>query len=306
MKQDIPKVSIGLPVYNGDNYLAEAIESILAQTHSNFELVITDNASTDNTEKICQSYAASDERIRYFKNGYNLGAAPNFNKSFELSTGKYFKWAAHDDLLVPAFLEKCVAILENNPDVILCYPGTSVIDNESNIIKDYDFSGRTNSPNTQQRFAALLLSSDMCYEIFGLIRAEILAKTSLMGNYGHGDGVLLTRLSLEGRFYEIPENLLLVRSHAEQSMTVYKGTDKYERPDYYSYTNWFDSSKKGELTFPNWKMLFEFSKTPWQAPLKPIDRMYCLFHLARWGKRHWRYLVSDINVAARNIISSRS
>lgn len=304
--QDLPKVSIGLPVYNGENYLAEAIESILAQTYQNFELVIADNASTDTTEEICRSFAEADARVLYFRNEHNLGAAPNFNKSFELSSGKYFKWAAHDDIMAPTFVEKCIDILENNPDVVLCYPGTSVINSESTITKDYDFSGRTNSSDLQQRFAALLLSSDMCYEIFGLIRSEILAKTELMGNFGHGDGVLLSRLSLEGRFYEIPENLLLVRSHDEQSMATYKGTDKYGRPDYYSYTDWFDSSKKGKLVLPNWKILYEFSKTPWQASLKPSDRAYCHLHLARWSKRHWRYLVSDLNYAVKYLVSGRN
>ena len=194
--QDSPQVSIGLPVYNGENYLAEAIESILAQTYQNFELVITDNASVDKTREICESYAIVDARVNYFRNEHNLGAAPNFNKSFELSTGKYFKWAAHDDILAPDFLEKCVAVLENNPDVVLCYPSTTVIDSQGKITQDYDFSGRTNSPILQQRFAALLLSSDLCYEIFGLIRTDVLAKTSLMGNFGHGDGVFVETIDM--------------------------------------------------------------------------------------------------------------
>ena len=306
MMPDSPKVSIGLPVYNGENYLGEAIESILGQTYQNIEIVITDNASVDRTREICEKYAAVDDRVKYFRNKHNLGAAPNFNKSFEFATGKYFKWMAHDDILVPTFVEKCVTILEENPDVVLCYSSTSVINNKGEVIKDYDFSGRTNSPNLQQRFAALLLSSDMCYEIFGLIRSNLLAQTSLMGNFGHGDGVLLSRLSLEGRFYEIPENLLRVRSHEEQSLASYAGTDKYGRPDYHSYTQWFDSSKKGKLIFPNWRILYEFFKTPWQVHLKLSDRAYCHFHLVRWGKRHWRYLVGDINVAVRQVVSHGS
>ncbi|MBE2220132.1 MAG: glycosyltransferase family 2 protein [Anaerolineae bacterium] len=306
MIQDAPKVSIGLPVFNGENYLAEAIESILGQTYQNFECIITDNASTDKTEEICRAYAEADERIRYFRNEHNLGAAPNFNKSFDLSSGKYFKWAAHDDTMAPTFVEKCVEVLETQSDVVLCYPGTSVINSEGIVTKEYAFSGRTNSADLPQRFAALLLSSDMCYEIFGLIRTDVLAKTSLMGNFGHGDGVLLARLCLNGRFHEIPEHLLFVRSHDDQSMAIYKGTDKHGRPDYYSYTDWFDSSKKGKLVLPNWKMLYEFAKTPWQVSLNLTDRAYCHFHLARWGKRHWRYLVGDINYAARYFLNHRN
>ena len=104
MSENEPRVSIGMPVYNGEKYLEEAIQSILAQTYSDFELVISDNASTDKTQEICLEYAARDSRVRYHRNEKNLGAAPNYNRTFELSTGQYFKWADYDDLLAEEFL----------------------------------------------------------------------------------------------------------------------------------------------------------------------------------------------------------
>ena len=118
MSSSTPKVSLGLPVYNGENFIAQAIESILAQTFTDFELIITDNGSTDRTPKICEAYAARDRRVAYSRNPENLGAAPNFNRAFALSSGRYFKWVAHDDLIAPEFLARCVKVLDNDPSVV--------------------------------------------------------------------------------------------------------------------------------------------------------------------------------------------
>ena len=118
---DRPTVSIGLPVHNGAAFLAEAIESIPAQTFTDFELVISDNASTDRTPEICRSYTAADGRIRYYRQEANIGAARNYNVVFQRSSGKYFKWAAHDDLIRPTYLARCVAALEADPEAVLCH-----------------------------------------------------------------------------------------------------------------------------------------------------------------------------------------
>ncbi len=108
-----PKVSVGMPVYNGAETLPAALDSLLAQTYTDFEVLINDNASTDATEAICRAYAARDSRIRYERNSANLGAAGNFNRVFERARGAYFKWFACDDLLAPDYLAECVAALEH-------------------------------------------------------------------------------------------------------------------------------------------------------------------------------------------------
>ena len=115
MNDKKPKVSIGLPVYNGEDFLAEALDSLLDQTYDDFELIISDNASTDSTADICTSYSAKDSRIRYLRSDVNLGAAVNYNLVFELATGEYFKWAAHDDICAPEFIGACVDILDRYP-----------------------------------------------------------------------------------------------------------------------------------------------------------------------------------------------
>ena len=108
MTQNKPRVSIGLPIYNGENLVIETLDSFLSQTFSDFEVIISDNGSIDRTQQICEDYAAKDGRIKYYRNLKNLGVAPNLNRVFELSSGEYFKWADHDDLLAPDFLLRCV------------------------------------------------------------------------------------------------------------------------------------------------------------------------------------------------------
>ncbi len=130
-----PRVSVGLAVYNGENYLREAIDSILAQTFTDFELILSDNASTDKTQEICLEYAAKDKRIRYYRNDQNIGGIRNQIRTVELSRGEYYKLAAHDDVCAPDFLEKCVEVLDRDPSVVLCYPKTKIIDENGNFLK---------------------------------------------------------------------------------------------------------------------------------------------------------------------------
>src|SRR5262245_34163763 len=115
MANTVAKVSIGLPVYNGDNFIRQTIESYLSQTFEDFELIISDNASTDRTEEICRTFAVQDRRVRYTRNKENIGLARNYNQVFTMSCGEYFKWADHDDMCRPTFLMKCVQALEEHP-----------------------------------------------------------------------------------------------------------------------------------------------------------------------------------------------
>ena len=123
MNAMIPKVSIGLPVRNGEDTLRIAIDSLLAQDYQDFELIISDNASTDETSKICLDYARRDSRVQFRRNDTNVGAAENFNGVFRSSRGKYFMWAAHDDRWHSSYVGRCLAGLEQNRDVVLCFTG---------------------------------------------------------------------------------------------------------------------------------------------------------------------------------------
>src|ERR1700682_2243328 len=122
------KITIGLPVYNGAKYLAAAMDSILAQSYGDFDLLISDNASTDGTEEICRDYAKKDPRIRYIRQRQNLGAAANHNLLIPMTDSPYFKWASHDDLLAPGFLAACVDVLDRDSTVVLASPASMLID----------------------------------------------------------------------------------------------------------------------------------------------------------------------------------
>lgn len=209
------KVSVGLPVFNGERFVAEAIESILAQTFRDLELVISDNASTDGTEEICRAYAEKDERVRYVRNSENLGAAYNYNQTFHLSSGTYFKWAAHDDAIRPQFLDRCVEILDRDSSAVIAYPRWKAID-ETSRPQDYAYAPwEVNSAVPHRRFRNVMVMAGLgSVPIFGLIRSEVLHRTRLHRAYAHGDHVLLSELSLYGTFHEIPEELQLHRWHA--------------------------------------------------------------------------------------------
>ncbi len=303
IKKDKPRVSIGLPVYNGEKYLREAIDSILAQTYTDFELIISDNASTDRTPEISISYANKDPRIRYFRNEINQGAAWNFNRVFELSVGEYFKWAAHDDLLDPEFLLKCVEILDQDPSVVLCYSKVRKIDENGKFSENYDPHLDIDLPRPHQRFRELIRFSQ-CFEIFGVIRANMLRRTPVMGNYAHGDGVLLARLGLLGRMRKISEYLFFSRKHRGQSMNLFCYVNK--TPDYHLYTIWFDPAKKGKIIFPFWKMLIEYCKAIMHAPITWYERIYCCLYIMNWIRRCSKYLIQDLVIAAKNIIKKSS
>src|SRR5450432_3170179 len=264
-----PKVSIGMPVRNGQRFIRQAIDSLLAQTFTNFELIICDNASTDSTEAICREYASRDPRVRYFRNSRNLGPAGNHNKCVDLSQGDYFRWHAHDDMCAPDYLEKCVECLDHNPDVVIAYPRTLIVDEEGKRIEEYNFLPRTGSLSVAERFSSLVLINHRKHracEIFGLMRSSALRQTPLEGAYARGDSVLLVRLALLGRFVELPERLFLSRCHGTQSMqtlpTAVKGgkarlarllgTGPLPPPE------WWDASRKGKANFPEWNLFKEY------------------------------------------------
>ncbi|MDZ8186212.1 MAG: glycosyltransferase family 2 protein [Nostoc sp. ChiSLP02] len=304
MSSNQPRLSIGLPVYNGERFLQQAINSLLAQSFKDFELIISDNASTDKTEEICRAYAKQDQRIRYYRNEYNIGCARNFNRVFELSSGEYFKWAAYDDLHAPDFVSKCVELLDADPTIILCHTQVYFIDEQGKFLQSYDIKLKTDALKPHHRFHELL-SKHLCYQCYGVIRASALKKVPPMGGYGNADGIFLLRLGLVGRFYEIPEYLFFARSHPQQSMSMFfpsymslannNQASSFRRlPDYYAYTVWFDSAKKGKILLPHWRMLWEYIISIWYVPLSLYERLCCHRSLIQKLKGAEYLLVKDL------------
>lgn len=296
MTERSPKVSIGLPVYNGERFLTEAIDAVLNQTFRDLELIISDNASTDRTAEICQDYAAKDKRIRYYRNETNIGANPNFRRVFALSTAEYFKWVTHDDLQTLDFLEKTAAIMDRDPDVVLCYPRVRVIDEAGNTIKHRSY-GLDTDPNLlrrpQDRLGKILWINWGSPPIYGLMRSSILRKTPLLGTTYAADQILLAELALHGRFYELPEELLLHREHVYRSV--------YTNPSRRSLMEFQDPLNARGIVFPAWRVLRDYLASIWRAPLEWNARLACGVHMLRWVKYHRGELFEDIAIAAKQI-----
>ncbi|HOB76353.1 MAG TPA: glycosyltransferase [Phycisphaerae bacterium] len=284
----MPRVSIGMPVYNGERFLAEAIESILAQTFTDFELIISDNGSTDSTPAICERYARLDSRIRYYRNEVNLGAAPNFNRAFHLAQGEYFKWAAHDDICLPQYLERCVETLDADAQAVLCYPRTWGINADGT--RDEQFTARLDtsslrveSPRPHLRFSDMIHRYHLCHQVFGLFRRQVLARTPLIQPYTGSDRVLLAVVALYGTLREYPEYLFLNRNHDRRSVS----RPRRER------AQWFDT-RRSRVDMYTWRTLYEYCRGVMQAPLSACERGRCLMSVAWLAVKSLRTLASEI------------
>jgi len=287
---DGPEISIGLPVYNGDKYLDQAITSIASQSFSDFELIIADNCSTDDSLMIAKSWAEADSRIRVLESEENLGAAPNFNRVFRASTGEYFKWAACDDILQQDFLEKCIRQFEARPDTVLVYSDALDIDDNGAVIGpiyDSGLSMRVDSDDPVTRFRDLVLPNHSCIAVFGLMRRSILDESGLIGPFVGSDRVLLAQLALMGPFSRINEPLILHREHSDRS------TRSIPRPQ--DRLSWFDSSLTKSRVFPHWRILTEYVSCVLSARLTMRHKVRSCVHLLRWIRwGGWRNLWEDL------------
>lgn len=291
MRREIPKISIGMPVFNGGNYIEQAICSILEQTYSDFELIITDNASEDETEEICRDYAEKDNRVRYHRYVTNVGAAKNFNRAVYLAQGEFFKWAAHDDMLDPDYLGRCLRVLENDESLILCFPKTILVDDCGRTTGRYKVSMKNiSSASPVARFRDLVLINHWGVEIFGLFRKSALDTTGLLAGFPGSDRTLMAQLGLIGRFYEIPEYLFFSRDHRKRSTRV--GT-------IHSRAGWWDTRNTGHTVFPQWRLLVELFRCVSSAPISDAERRSCRLCLLRWiaSNLNWARMLMDLAVA---------
>ena len=273
--RNTPRLSIGMPVFNGERYLKESIQTLLDQTYEDFELLISDNASTDSTQEICRDFANIDERIRYIRNPTNLGAVANFNRVIEAARGEFFKLASHDDRHAPEFLQRCIVALDQDQEAVLCHSKTIEIDQFGQTIKEDKHIYKTDSPYPHVRIADLIALGHH-HQMFGVIRLEALRKTPLFGAFFKADVVLLCRLALLGRFYMVPEALFFKRYHPRQSVVL------ATKPELYCH--WWDPNLEGKRLYPRARLLKEYIKAISESPLTLKNRILCYLTLpARLG-----------------------
>ena len=285
-----PRVSIALPVYNGENYLTDALDSLLSQSYENFELIIGDNASTDDTKNICETYAKKDQRIRYIRHKTNIGAAGNYNYLFELAQGEYFKWAAHDDVCSPDYLQRSVDKLDSDPSIILCCPKEIAIDGNGDVIENYmdKYPPLKNlaSSSTYRRFYDLSCLNHGCYMVFGLTRTQKLKFTPKIANYLGSDRVLLAELSLFGRFWKSPEPIYF-RRHSEQFCALENDTTR---------TDWFNPDTEQKFAFMDSTNFIEYGKAIHRVNLSWSKKISCYFVLIIWIIKKRRHLFKELMI----------
>jgi glycosyltransferase involved in cell wall biosynthesis len=287
-----PLVSIGLFLYNRDRFLEAVLDSFLNQTFRDFELIISDDGSTDRGEEICRRYAAQDSRIRYYRNQRKMGAAWNVRRVYELATGKYFMQAAHDGMVQPDFLSLCLDALEADDSLVLAHSLIRVIDEDGHLLENCDDRLRTSSLAPLVRARDLLLKSHRCHPISGLIRRDALHKLPPQGSHAHSDRVLLLQLGLLGRFYEVPEYLFISTRPSSQSLGTMPGTT---------------AARKS--TLPEWNVAKAFILSVAHAPLALGQRLRCYGLIASWVFKYHhrttrdRFIASDAADTPAKILS---
>ncbi len=289
-----PRVSIGMPVYNRDKYVAASIEAHLNQTYSDFELVITDNASTDRSDEICRAYAAKDSRVKYHRNPQNLGAAGNYNRCFELSVGEYFRWTPSDDLVSPNLLERAVEVLDRDPSVFVAYPKTKLIDGEGNITGEFDERLHLTDERPSERWKGVQKNLRLGNLHYGLNRARLFRKTGLLRNYNGGDFPLIAEMALYGKFYEIPDAFFYRRMHEEASSALKNSSDVMA---------FYDPKKRDKLFLQNWVHLGAHIRSVARAPISLVEKLRVYGYEGRcvvWDRREYmRELVGALGYTAR-------
>lgn len=285
------KVSIGMPVYNGERYIAAAIESILSQTERDLELIISDNASIDSTESICREFAGRDGRVRYLRNETNIGAHPNYNITFHASSGEYFKWAAHDDVLELSYIERCLEKFDASPDTVACQSFLKYIDENNAEIGVYDSQLKgSDTSDPAARFAGLILLPHPAYEIMGLFRRSALEGSLLLQSFHGADRALLAELSLRGPFAQVTEPLLLVRDHKQRY------TQSTVRPK--DRAVWHDTRLAGKLSLPTWRLYGEYWKMIGRNLKRGEGRGRCYLMLLKWWFVNWNAARMAVDVVS--------
>lgn len=281
-----PTLSIGLPVYNGGRYLEATLDSILAQSFSDFELVACDNASSDDTARILAAFAARDDRVRIARSEQNRGAAWNYNRAVDLARGTYFKWASHDDLLAPRHLELCIGALDADPGLVLAYPRTRLIGPDGETVGDYDDSLDLPQARPSDRLESLLRHMRLCNPVFGVMRRSELLRTSRIGPFVSSDEVLLVELALRGRFAEVPERAFLRRIHPDSCFGGQKTLEQVAL--------WFDPQADLGSFLPRTKKFGHLLRAVHAAPMSERERLASFLVLLRsWLPANWRVIAGE-------------
>lgn len=267
-----PSISIGLPVYNGARFLPQALESLLGQSFSDIELIVSDNASSDSTQDICTEYAMHDARIRYVRQNVNIGAMRNWNFVAKQARGKYFKWSSASDYCAPDMLARCFAAMEAESDIVLCYGQTCLVDQETGEQTEYTGNIEIMEDRPHERFSKLCGSLKLNNAYGGLIRTNALHRTKLNRFYSGGDIILMAELALMGRFRLLPQTLLYRRMGRETSSNELSASDL---------AVFLDPQKTHNLDLLHFSTHLGYLGAVLRAPINPLEKLKTLALVCR-------------------------
>lgn len=280
-----PRVTIGVPVHDGAAYLAAALDSLRAQTFRDLEIIVSDNASTDESVAIASAYAAVDPRIRLVQSRVNIGGNANFHLVLDLARGEYFKWAAHDDLCDASFVERCVAVLDGDPSIVCCHARTVKIGADGEPVAGLPDPTRASAggadPRARVRFRDVLLHTGYAARSFGLMRTAALRTCRpLLPVYG-SEKVLMAELALRGRFHDIDEVLFFERVHAKSASAL--GTASAQQA-------FAAPSGAGGRLVPRLRLLGGYLGAIRRAPLAAPEKLRCAAAVGSYllQVRKWR------------------
>lgn len=280
-------VTVGLPVFNGEEFLSDAIDSIRAQTYADFELIISDNGSTDATARICRDAARADPRIRYLRSEVNRGGTWNYMRVARAARTPFFSWMAADDVKLPRFLESCVGALEADPDAVLAVTRTSLIDAEDVVFEDLNDERMGLDASTPHERVRNVLGSQGSHVMYGVIRTAALRRTRGMLAMVGDDMVLLTELACQGRMLVTDERLFLQRRHRGQLALRGHEQVKWHAPD-----------ADVRFAFPQTRLNAELYRAVASMGLSPAQTACCWARIGpAWVLPRWRGMARDLATA---------
>lgn len=270
---EAPLVSLGLPVFNGERYLRACLDSLAGQTYTNCEIIVSDNASTDATPRICQDLARGDPRIRYSRADHNRGAGWNHNRVLELARGALFKWCGADDVLDPAFVRACVETLGARPDAVLAFPRTVVIDAADRPVRRTTDHLPVDSPDAVVRFRSVQSALSVTQNLhYGVIRKDCLQRARPLGAFLAADRCILAELALMGPFVEVPDYLLFRRVHTGNLTRTLEDEQRL-----------YDPRTARPFRPREWRVLREHLSSVARARLDPLTKLRLLSAEALWA-----------------------
>lgn len=277
-----PRVSIGVPMYNGALTIAETMESLLSQSFTDFEIIVSDNASIDNGVEIVEALQQRDARIRLIRQPVNLGANGNFSAVVDAAEGEYFKWSTCSDLCSPGFLQACVDLLDQHPEVVLAAPRTQLFTSDSKDVIPYAQDIELRDPSPAARFQRLLETLKLNNAMNGLIRTQALrGRKPAIDHYLKADIVMVSCLALQGQFMIAPEALFLRRMDPGTSTSLMSPQDdiKHHYP-----------AMTSRALFPTWRLYWGWWRAIQRTPASPGDKQLAhryLLKMCNWERKEF-------------------